>query len=340
MNREEFEIFCYGKAPESVKPYVKRAVRTAEFLKIDFFEASASRVIMLAGALADAVKDLGGESAPKTLLELSPEGLIHADILIAEIQPSIMKLRHAFFGAESPPFPNEVDEAIRWLDEETHKQACELASYPSQPTLPEFQKIVTRTIPLYLKRKSRRLPGHQFKLIVEPLTIQYRGTDGQMKKRPIIRATPLHVIQDALQRISIDTGFAFDMLLVFLLTGIHPVIPALRIRTTVRKSKVVSVDFLRSMHNEELLSLHKVLQYAFRAGRKSLSSRSLEVYQFVNERGGIPVSGKEAFWRKLHTEWNLVHPERKFSSSGCLRVSYSRISDSSRGFVVKGRELP
>lgn len=332
MNRQEFEIFCSSKASEEVKPYIKKAVRTAESLKIDFFEANAFRVIMLAGALADAVKDLGGESAPETFLELSPEGLIHSDMLITEIQPSILKLRHAFFGAESPPFPNELEEAICWLDEETQKQARELAG--SQPTLHEFHKTVTRTIPLYLKRKSRRLPGHQFKLTVETLTLQYRGIDGRMKKRPIIRGTPLHRIQHALQEISIDTGFAFDMLLEFLLIGIPPVLPAIRVRTTVKKSKVVSVDFLRSMRCEELMSLHKVLQHSFRTGRKSLSSRNLEVYQFVKERGGVPVKGSEAFWKRLYTEWNRAHPERKYESHSCLRIGYRRIMGTKRTIIT------
>jgi hypothetical protein len=330
MKQEEFEYYCSRRAPEHIRPFIKMAVRAAASLNIEFEEASVSRVVMMAGSLYDDIKDIVAEKPPETLLELSPEGIIHSDMLLTEILPSILEVRNAVSGADSPPFPNDIKGAIKWLDEETQKQAEELAKRTSQMTLPELIKMVTETIPRYLNRKSCSMPGHQLKLTVERLTLNYRSMTGQTKQRLIIRGTPLHSMAEKLRHVSTETGFPFEMLLIFLLTGIQPVLPGIRIRTSIKRSKTVSVDFLRSLSRREIMALHSVLRKAFRGGRKSFSLENFEIYQFVKGKGGVPMKGKKAFWIQLCREWNKARPDKRYKSYECFRVSYQRIVNASR----------
>jgi hypothetical protein len=81
------------------------------------------------------------------------------------------------------------------------------------------------------------------------------------------------------------------------------------------------------MRYEELLALHQVLKNAFKTRRKSLSPGSFEIYQFIKERGGVPLKQKKTFWHECRIEWNKTHPGRGFKSPDSLRICYYRVAN-------------
>jgi len=322
--KKEFKKKCLNKTHAHLKPFIPRAIECAEKIyDLKYTNANVAMVIQLAGEFYEILKQVDKPSDLELLLKFNPETAIMSDILLSEILPIVEEIRLRLFGEKSPPFPNNIEKATKWIQDESRKIPETMVKKP-QLTYPEFLKLMTKTIPSYVMRKDQLLPGHRISYKIERLTISHRDVNGKQKNIQIFEGTKPFFLSENSRLLAQKTDFPQDSLITFILTGIRPYLPSIRIRTGMRRFGHVQIDFYRGMDYEEFLFLHRKLKSLFKR-KKTLNEKHFEVYRLVSKKGGIPRKGKSEFWEKLLKDWNKSHPNDKYGSPNNLRITYNRI---------------
>jgi len=329
MTKEEFKIRCLGAAPTHLKTYIPKAVEfVSDAISDPFTSANVRLAIKFAGVLHG--ENLQFENAIMdkvevlAALKINPLGIIVSEELHKQMLHDIEEIRMKFFGQKDPPYPEDIEKAVEWLEKECLDEVNQIRAKP-QLDYNEFTKLITAAIPRYLRRKNDRLLTHDLKFSIERLTIPYRDKDGLPKRKQIYRGTPLYQLAEATKTMSADTDFSQDSILTFILTGTKPYLPAFKMRSVIKKSNKVQVDFFRGLDYDEFLSLHSKIRKSFSPRKKSLKEKNLEVYFLVSDLGGVPKKKKVEFWKKVKAEWNQIHPKEKYRNPDCLRIIYQRI---------------
>ena len=322
--KKEFLKKCINKAPDHLKSFIPRSIESAiKTYDVTFLNSDVTKVIQLAGEFYELIKEVDKPAELESMLKFNPETAIMSDVLVSEIQPSVKEIRLRLFGDKNPPFQNDIEKAIKWILDESRKIPKSLAERP-QLKLPEFIKMATKTIPSYISRKEQLFPGHKISVKIEQHTIPYRDDRGNLKKVPIFKGTRLFFLAENSRLLAAKTDFPQDSLITFVLTGIKPYLPSIRIRTGERRFGKVEVGFYRGMDYDEFLFLHRKLKSLFRR-KKTFNEKHFEIYRLISKRGGIPKKGKSEFWNKMLDEWNKSHPNDKYGNANNLRITYDRI---------------
>jgi hypothetical protein len=322
--KKEFENRCKSRAQEKLRPYIPKAIEGVQ--KIDGLSGSRTditKVIQLAGEFYDLLRTVDKPTDLELLLKFNPETAIMSDMLLSDIHPIVEEIRLRLFGKKSPPFPNNIENSVTWIINESKNVPESVVKRPKL-SLPEFIKLMKETIPSYTKRKEKFLPGHMISFRIEKLTIPYRDLNGNRKRMPILKGTKLFHLAINSKQIAQNTDFPQDSLITFILTGIRPYLPSFRIKTGIRKFGYVQIDFHRGMDYEEFLYLHRKLKSFFKR-KNTLNEKHFEVYRLVSKKGGIPQKNKSDFWAEVLEEWNNSHPDDKYGSANNLRITYNRI---------------
>lgn len=339
MNQREFLERCLAQSPENLRPQVPLAIRSAEdcfgigtgdSIGKSFTLADIPKVIQLAGVLqrlAEQNREIY-QSDPDILLAINPETIITSEELIKDITPPVRELRTTIFGGDAPPFPHDIEKAAAWLEKQAQEDAAaaqnEVQIDPA--TVPKLKNQLFN----HAAALASVMPDSECSISIKKLSIHYMAKDGKTRTLPIFRGKLTAALSDVISKISASTNFSQADLLAFVLTGIEPALPCMRIRRGIARYPTVQVDFFRGLNRSESSSLIRNINSTLKPTKKDLKARHLELYNLVTQKGGVPTTGKMEFWERLRTEWNNINPERQYVSAKCIQISYNRILKSLR----------
>lgn len=332
MTKEEFLKYCEIKTPSHLKSLVPNAIESAKkSFNILYDKKEALKVIQLAEAIYSSMESIEKKSDPEIELYVTPETIIISEELVKEILPFIEKLRIELFNHKTPPFPDDLDKAIKWLEKEAEDETLSLQDKIKKNSNKENELIFNATL-RDLFKLNKVFPDRIWTIKYEILTLPYQDKNGFRKKTRVFKGTPLEMLAENTRILSENTNFTQQSLVNFILTGTKPSLPCMRLKQEIKTTYLkVNVEFFRSLDYKELLSLHRRIKKMFKLRMKSINWKHLEVYDLVDKNGGVPKKRKMKFWEKVWEEWNNHHPDAPFKSPGCLRVSYARILE---GFKV------
>ena len=334
MNEKEFLENCMARAPEELRAYIPRAIESAEscfgigiegtFGK-SFATADIPKVVQLAGVFHRFAEQNKEEyqSEPDILLNINPETIITSEELINDISPAIKKVRTTLFGNEDPPFPDDIDKAVAWLENQVREEALAIRANMPNNGAP-IQKLTNQLLN-QAQTLAKMMPDGVCSVTIRKLSIHYQAKDGKLRKLPVFKGKLSEVLSNVTMGISESTNFSQADLLTYLLTGIKPVLPCMRIRRGITQYPKVQVDFYRSLNYGEASSLIRNINSTLKPTKKELNAGHLDLYQFVARSGGVPATGKMEFWERLRREWNRDNPTRQFKSSKCIQIAYKRV---------------
>ena len=339
MDEKQFLGSCKVKAPDELKPYIPRAIESAEscfgiYTKTSsgkiYSRADIPKVVQLAGMFHRLAEQNKEEytSEPDIFLNINPETVITAEELIKDIIPTIVELRTAIFNTEDPPFPDDIQKAMDWLEMQVQKERRVLADEMRNKNVP-MPKMINQLIN-HAQKIAKEIPDGEVTVTVKKLTIPVQSEDGKIKKLPVYKGHISESVSKITKRLSEITNFSQVDLLSFFLTGIKPVLPAMRARQGLSNYPYVQVDFFRGLKNSEMASLIRYVNRKLKPTKKELNSTHLELYQFVTLHGGEPATGKMEFWERLLHIWNRRNPNRQYKSNKCIQIAYKRILQSLR----------
>jgi ferritin len=290
-------------APE-VRPYIPAARAVYSFLadaREDLRE-SVRKIIQTAGIIREQTARLRlaeAERQPDPKLDLSPDNVIRSAEAVKRFAPELLQLRRDIFGSDMPPFP-DMEKGVEWLIEEAQRETAEFRERYAL----RFEEIKEKKERLYsLAQELNGLSSWRVDIAEEQRALPVIRRKFKGKRKPpfldFIMAYPaakLGAFADLVRSVSILGGFYESSLVAHVLTGSPPV----------RRAATISIQ--AQLNDAEISSLIKRLRLYRRRGKK-LTDRHLRLYNFIEERGGLPRTNKMATWQKWAEEWSTAFPE-------------------------------
>src|SRR5215211_468866 len=147
------------------------------------------------------------------------------------------------------------------------------------------------------------------------------------EKRRFVVALPRSIIGDAVRLVEVSLGgfpISLEMGVWFILTDeFNPDYPVrLRYETTHRPylltRTTITLEVESWLPPEEVLEQYRHVQQQVLGGTpRSLKRRTVDLFEFVNQR-------KEMTWRQLFDAWNKAHPSQRFRDRSHLYTTYKR----------------
>jgi hypothetical protein len=248
---------------------------------------------------------------------------------LKKINSSIKRLRKEFFSKENPPFPNKPKKAYDWLRSELRSEDSLIRKELERNKEAHhrlFEQVSTNI------NKLEEISHQSWALKKEVKFICY-PVKKTWKKEALWEGTLLAKLKDEIEKFSEKTGFMEDSLILFLLTGIKPVLLLYNIdrKFSVFDGKDISKKFILSIQrplNKKVFDkiFYKVKEF-FGSQSQVFKEKHLDLYELVDSYGGPPSNRKRDFWQKVQIEINKKYPgwfkeERFFNGP---RITYNRI---------------
>lgn len=229
-------------------------------------------------------------------LNFYPGMFIAAEKRIKYILPEVKKIREELFRTQEAPF--NYDKAIEWLRKEAKKERDDF--YKKNQ---EAQKDIL---------KYDRIP-----IKADPL-----GPD--VDEIITFPGTKLRKLFNVINWYSQDTYFSQFSLLMFILTGIKPILPSYSIKKEITSvGRRVELKLFRPFNQKEFIKLFKPIE-EFMSRKKKLKGKGIKVYEFIEEIGFVPSKNKMRFWEEALSQWNKKYPKEKYANESSLRMAYTR----------------
>jgi len=343
MRKEKIINFCMIFIPsKSLEKFIPMAVdlyfeaRARENFSQKTLRETYDIIIPIANLLAAKWPD---KRDRKDILDLiNIENIIRAKDLIKKIFPQIKKIRRDLFGKETPLFPNNLDNAIKWLKKEAKKQA--------QPFQKAVEKDKTRINKLIkdieekleelskLAHRESILRIEENPIIPFPLKIRDKFT-GSADGIFVWPKTPLAILEGKTRFLSRETNFTQEQLIMFILTGINPFCFKYKISKETKSGEIpkrkVNIEIYRDMNYKEFIKLFHEVRIFFKSKGNRLNEKHERIYNLVARLGPIPLKRKMNFWLDFQQEWNKLYPDEKYLSSRGPRKAYLTIQKRLQG---------
>jgi len=317
--------------PDYLKPYTKDAVEIFYKIEPESDNWVKHKNIEKIQIIAMHLRGREGKSnrrenkiKPLSEIDFFPGSFFAAEKRITYILPDILKIRMDLFGKQKPPFrPCDYNDAIEWLNKENHKEFIEFYK-KNQPLQKNVQKLKDSIDNLIDKLNEIQEWDHG--RLSKQITIPIIYKNGLQDELITLPGTKLRRLANVINYHSMNTNFSKLSLLIFFLTGIKPILPSYSIaqETASYKGKTINIKMFRPFNYKEFISLFKYIRN-FMPQKKKIKKGNLKVYEFIEKRGGIPLTEKMIFWRNAQKEWNEIYPKDKYTSLSGLRMAYSRI---------------
>ncbi|MDZ4132076.1 MAG: hypothetical protein U1E11_02980 [Dethiobacteria bacterium] len=243
-------------------------------------------------------------------VEIKPQDLVAGDFLIDKIGYWVEMIREELFGATEPPFVDDLESAINWLETTARIDMQEKNSFSASANSELNQVAAQQTSVPFLMRDIFIPAKSSIKSIwVQPGTLLYN-------------------LSRKIQGIAKATGFRPHALTVYILTGLEPVLPRVTISTNLgradlpaRKAGQTGTVELkprklskRSLKIEihtadlspaELKTIYDQYRQELKIRKtKTLSDDQIKLFYLVRSKGGVPDQGTKAFWLMVRDSWN------------------------------------
>jgi hypothetical protein len=110
------------------------------------------------------------------------------------------------------------------------------------------------------------------------------------------------------------SGFLYDSLLAYIMTGFEPV-----------ARRLVEYTILKNLTRQDLNLIAKRMRQVTVGNGKNLTERHERLYNFMQEQGPIPKNKKMMFWRDAFRKWRDHYPNDEIKSAGSLRKACLRL---------------
>jgi hypothetical protein len=215
------------------------------------------------------------------LCPITPGQIVISARLAEAIKPRVDAVRNELFGATYPPF-SSYEDGIAWLK-----------------TVEEESLTSAKASTLRLKGElpiSYSIPGKEWSELIS-----------------VPRGSRLVPLAQASREMAQITGFSQASVVVYILAGIAPLLPSVRIHTRPNWNEEfqicriqVQVEFNSpDVSYDQFRRLYGMLRHTWNVAKeKRLTERDYRILAIVERLGGEPREGQAAFWRKAQQLWN------------------------------------
>lgn len=258
-------------------------------------------------------------------LNFYPGMFIAAEKRIKYISSEIKEIREELFKTQETPF-DDYDKAVGWIRKEAKKERDDFYKKHHE-TQEDIQKLEDRVHNLIDKLNEIQPWDHGIglKFITIPIKTNPLGPDTD--EFITFPGTKLRKLANTIDRLSKTTRFSKFSLLIFILTGIKPMLPSCSIVKEASYGaggKKVELKLFRPFNQREFIKLFKYIENFMSNKKKKLNEKSLSVHEFIEKIGPVPSRNKMRFWKEALKQWNKTYPKGKYKGESSLRMAYTR----------------
>ncbi len=267
--------------------------------------------------------------------DYTPQDLVSSDYLVRKIAFWVEQIREKLFGAPEPPFVNDPENALSWVETTARH---DLESKNAGKSGPESKQ---------LQAEEQQVP-----FLLRSILIPSNNRVKQVWVQP---GTLLYELSRRIEDISRATGFKKHSLCIYILTGLEPLLPRVTIgldlgRAEVPqksagsgnlKSKLARRSLKIEIHSaditpQELKKIYDKYRRDLKIRKtKALSNEQVKLFLMVNKNGGPPKKGSKAFWENIRDTWNSEQDNKPYKSWEGVYQRYKIVERKMENLFVK-----
>ncbi|MGB9006636.1 MAG: hypothetical protein WCB96_13000 [Candidatus Aminicenantales bacterium] len=253
--------------------------------------------------------------------KFGPADALTSEILIEKITSWAEGLRKKLFNSPKPPF--DWDGSIKWIEEEVQSK----------------KRRVPKSLQNDLGRLATKLRLYNIRLSPERDLLPFARKGDPWRHSVPVCGPRLENLERETRSVAKATGFYQASLVMFVLAGIKPLVPRIKILDSQSSStlptgeiiagKEISLTFRAyDFSGRELQRLYEQVKRDLKIKRAtSFKEKHFRIYSLVRSLG-IPLAKNEpghfGFWERASLKWNQKYRDAPRSWQG-LRGAYERL---------------
>ncbi len=254
--------------------------------------------------------------------KLGPIDLLTSEILVEKITPWAEGLRKKLFNLPGPPF--DWDGAIKWIEEEAQSK----------------KQRAPKSLRNDLDRLARKLRLYNIRLSTERDFLPFARKGDPWRNSVPVCGPRLENLERETRSVAKATGFYQASLVMFVLVGIKPLVPRIKILdsqswATLPTGKIISGREVNltfrayDFSGRELQRLYEQVKRDLKIKQAtSFKEKHFRIYNLVRSLGIPPAKhepGHFGFWEKASLNWNQKYRDDPPRSWQGLRGAYERL---------------
>ena len=212
------------------------------------------------------------------------------------IAPEVERVREELFGASTPPFSSE-DDAVKWLGGLRAREGHSIEE------LVRAHLLFSDWLADSRRHEFSEITGLDAAVTQRAHTIPYVARDGDHVTHTVVRyGSPFVALETVSKHLANDTGFHEAHIVMHILcdSPLHvPSITITNILSGLRRAVRVEFNSPDVTQAQMMELLGRVRDHWGRAGGKRINEKDEEFLALLNEEGGVPDSGRKAFFARV-----------------------------------------
>lgn len=319
---------------------LKQAIQLYKIMDLNLSPGNVDKVIRLAERIR--ISSLQGNEDLFNMennIEISAQDLVSSDFLVRKITPWVEKTREELFGAPEPPFSDDLESAISWIE-----TTARIDLENKNPAAASIKKEIYQIA----EQQETSVPFLRRDIFVP--------VNDKVKSIFVQPGTLLYNLSRKIETISGATGFVKPSVTAYILTGLEPILPRVNISfqtgranlpdtndhktgtnsvTLSRKSIIIEIHSA-DLSPKELKAIYDRYRQELKIRKtKSLSKDQVKLFYLVYNRGGPPREGAKAFWQTIKEIWNSNSVNKPYKSWEGVYQRYKIVERKMESLFIK-----
>ncbi|MGM0653659.1 MAG: hypothetical protein ACQES4_12910 [Bacillota bacterium] len=345
MAEQEFSKLLENNASQTLQGHsaLKQAIKLHKVMDLNLSPGNVNQVIRLAERIRiSSLRENEEIFDMDDNLEISAQDLVSSDFLVGKISAWIEKTREELFGAPEPPFMEDLESAVSWI--ETTARIDLENKNPAAASIKKeiFQIAEQQETSVPFLRRDIFIPCNDKvkSLFVQPGTLLYN-------------------LSRKVETVAEATGFSKSSVTAYILTGLEPILPRVNISlhtgsanlpngsnngsgkssiTLSRKSIKIEIHSA-DLSPQELKAIYDRYRQELKIRKsKSLSNNQVKLFYLVYNRGGPPKEGAKAFWQEIKEVWNSKPENKPYKSWEGIYQRYTLVERKMEHLFIKNNQ--
>ena len=319
---------------------LKQAIRLYKVMDLSLSPGNVDKVIRLAERIRiSSLHENEDLSNMENNIEISSQDLVTSDYLVRKITPWIEKTREEIFGAPEPPFVDDLESSISWIE-----TTARIDLENKNPAAASIKKEIYQIA----EQQDTSVPFLRRDIFIP--------SNGKVKSIFVQPGTLLYNLSRKIEAVAGATGFGKPPVTAYILTGLEPILPRVNISyqtgrasipdksnhknisssvTLSRKSIVIEIHSA-DLSPQELKAIYDRYRQELKIKKsKSLSKDQVKLFYLVYNRGGPPREGAKAFWQDIKEIWNSNPSNKPYKSWEGVYQRYKIVERKMENLFIK-----
>ncbi len=342
MTGQDFLNLLENNASQTLQGHsaLKQAIKLHKIMDFNLSPGNVDQVIKLAERIRiSSMQENEDMFNRESNVEISAQDLVSSDFLVRKITPWVNNIREELFGAPEPPFIEDLESAISWIE-----TTARIDMENKNPAAASIKKEIYQIA----EQQQTHVPFLRRDIFIP--------VNDKIKSIFVQPGTLLYNLSKKVETVAGATGFSKPSVIAYILTGLEPVLPRVNISlhsgraklpknnedktgkssTTLSRKSIKIEIHSADLSPQELKAIYDRYRQELNIRKsKSLSNDQVKLFYLVYNRGGPPKEGAKAFWQEIREVWNSNPANKPYKSWEGIYQRYTIVERKMEHLFIK-----